>query len=833
MARTTHIRLSCLLLLVAAAAVAKVTVSGEGTVFVGEQVQLKLSSDAGRIQVRKVPNIPGVRWLNNGKPHHEQNSMTIINGRRTVAITAVLTFIATRPGKITMPSITVTDPSGTVKTKPRVIDVRKRQHQVPDRDSMIQMKVTYNGDLKPSPAVYLGQDVALEITLLIYQKINLDTRVFETTRHLYPTLSIDNAVQREFTDNNGQKTKIKAIADTVLIPEDPNLPGHRYHRIRYSTTVAALQTGVMGGEVSHKIPILESNSDWFARQRQWYGISAEVPPVKVLALPPDTGDAGRDIGLIGDWAVAAEVTPEAVTVGDDVTLRLRVAGLGNIEGLVAPRLDDKLAGFKVYPPEIVSQPRRHGHRSSGVIQWVLVPVNANARLPELKFATFNTTSGKWVSASLQPQLTIKPGAYSGNGGSPLVDDHDRGTPAAALEDKHKATDILHIKQQPGGHVQLPLWRNVQAPVTVMAVAAPLVYLLVLLLAAQREKLAGSTTFRRRREAQKRRGQVFRKVAKASASDLPEVIRTELVPYLLAMLDLPPGTTITELKGKLNDPELAMMIECAEVGGFMPGSDAEIDPGALLQRVRKLAAILLLPLLVITAGGSEATGTFAEATRAYEQDRVADAESIYRDLQQAQAGNAALLYNLGNCAFRKGEYGQAIVLYERARRLAPRDSDIVENLNFVRQQVNLPKIGTSDDPLSLVVNLRDKLRPDEWLLAAGVVWCLCWLAFGVNRWRHGGFRVVAIVFAVLCLVALWAHMAQIQSTYRTANGAGVIVMHNTPLHRQPRMNSTTAESTLDTGTYITIAEQRTEWVRIRIDEAEGWVRRAAVEQIWER
>jgi hypothetical protein len=367
----------------------------------------------------------------------------------------------------------------------------------------------------------------------------------------------------------------------------------------------------------------------------------------------------------------------------------------------------------------------------------------------------------------------------------------------------------------------------------MAIAAPLVYLLILLLAAQREKLAGSTTFRRRREAQKRRGQVFRKVAKASAGELPEVIRTELVPYLLAILDLPPGTTITELKEKLNDPELAVMIECAEVGGFMPGSDAEIDSGALLQRVRKLAAILLLPLLAITAGGSETVGTITEATRAYEQDRVADAESIYRDLQQAQTGNAALLYNLGNCAFRKGGYGHAIVFYERARRLAPRDSDIVENLNFVRQQVNLPKIGISDDPLSLVVNLRDKLRPDEWLLAAGVVWFLCWLAFGINRWRHGGFRVVAIVFAVLCLVALWAHMAQIQSTYRTANRAGVIVMHNTPLHRQPRMNSTTAEGTLDTGTYITIAEQRTEWVRIRIDEAEGWVRRAAVEQIWER
>lgn len=831
MARTTHIRLSCLLLLFAVAAFAKVTVSVESTVFVGEQVQLKFSSDAGRIQVRNVPNIPGVRWLNNRKPHQVQNSTVITNGRKTVTTTSVLVFIANRPGKIRIPSMTIIDPNGAAKTGPIVVDVRKSPIQAPVEDKLVQLKVAYNGNPKPPPAIYLGQDIDLEITLLIYEKVNYDRRMLWTERYAYPTISIENALQREFVQSNGGTARMTVAGDTVIIPEDPAEPGHRYDRVTFNVTIAALQSGVIGGVVTHRIPIARGNQ--WRRQQQFHPVTAEVPQVKVLPVPPDTGDAGQYIGLIGDWSVAVEVTPDTVTVGDDVTLALRVLGRGNIEGMAAPRLDDKLAGFKVYPPEITRQPRRLGYKSQGTIEWVLVPINANARLPELKFATFNTTSGKWISTSLQPQLTIKPGAHWSNGGTPLVDDHDRGPETAVLEDKHKATDILHIKQQPGAYVQLPLWRNVQAPVTIMAIAAPLVYLLILLLAAQREKLAGSTTFRRRREAQKRRGQVFRKVAKASAGELPEVIRTELVPYLLAMLDLPPGTTITELKEKLNDPELAVMIECAEVGGFMPGSDAEIDSGALLQRVRKLAAILLLPLLAITAGGSETVGTITEATRAYEQDRVADAESIYRDLQQAQTGNAALLYNLGNCAFRKGEYGHAIVFYERARRLAPRDSDIVENLNFVRQQVNLPKIGTSDDPLSLVVNLRDKLRPDEWLLAAGVVWFLCWLTFGINRWRHGGFRVVAIVFAVLCLVALWAHMAQIQSTYRTANRAGVIVMHNTPVHRQPRMNSTTAEGTLDTGTYITIAEQRTEWVRIRIDEAEGWVRRAAVEQIWER
>jgi len=831
MARTTHILFSCLLLVFAGAAFAKVTVTVESTVFVGEQVQLKFASDAGRIQVRNVPNVPGVRWLNNRQPQQVQNSTVITNGQKTVTTTSVLVFIANLPGKISIPSMTIIDPNGSVKTGPIVIDVRKAPIQAPVEGKLVQLKVAYNGNPDPPPAVYLGQDIDLEITLLIYEKVNYDRRMLWTERYAYPTISIDNALQREFVQSNGSTARMTVAGDTVIIPEDPAEPGHRYDRVTFNVTIAALQSGVIGGVVTHRIPIARGNQ--WRRQQQFHPVTAKVPQVKVLPVPPDTGDAGQYIGLIGDWSVAVEVTPETVTVGDDVTLALRVLGRGNIEGMAAPRLDDKLAGFKVYPPEITRQPRRLGYKSQGTIEWVLVPVNANARLPELKFATFNTTSGKWISTSLQPQLTIKPGAYSGSGGTPLVDDHDRGAEIAVVEDKHKATDILHIKQQPGAYVQLPLWRNVQAPVTIMAIAAPLVYLLVLLLAAQREKLAGSTTFRRRREAQKRRGQVFRKVAKAPASELPEVIRTELVPYLLAMLDLPPGMTITELKEKLNDPELATMIECAEVGGFMPGSDAKIDSGVLLQRVRKLAAILFLPLLAVTAIGSETIGTFAEATRAYEQDRVADAEKVYRDLERAQTGNAELLYNLGNCAFRKGEYGHAIVFYERARRLAPRDSDIFENLNFVRQQVNLPKIGTSDDPLSLVVNLRDKLRPDEWLLVAGVVWFLCWLAFGINRWRHGGFRGVAIVFAVLCLVSLWAHMAQVQSTYRTANSAGVIVMQNTPLHRQPRMTSTTAEGTLDAGTYITIAEQRTEWVRIRIDEAEGWVRRAAVEQIWER
>jgi tetratricopeptide (TPR) repeat protein len=53
-------------------------------------------------------------------------------------------------------------------------------------------------------------------------------------------------------------------------------------------------------------------------------------------------------------------------------------------------------------------------------------------------------------------------------------------------------------------------------------------------------------------------------------------------------------------------------------------------------------------------------------------------------------SAAALYDLGNAAARYGRPAEAILDYERARLLAPRDADIRANLHYVREQAGLPQ-----------------------------------------------------------------------------------------------------------------------------------------------
>jgi tetratricopeptide (TPR) repeat protein len=53
-------------------------------------------------------------------------------------------------------------------------------------------------------------------------------------------------------------------------------------------------------------------------------------------------------------------------------------------------------------------------------------------------------------------------------------------------------------------------------------------------------------------------------------------------------------------------------------------------------------------------------------------------------------SAAALYDLGNAAARAGRTAEAILDYERARLLAPRDADIRANLHYVREQAGLPQ-----------------------------------------------------------------------------------------------------------------------------------------------
>src|SRR5262245_42319698 len=83
---------------------------------------------------------------------------------------------------------------------------------------------------------------------------------------------------------------------------------------------------------------------------------------------------------------------------------------------------------------------------------------------------------------------------------------------------------------------------------------------------------------------------------------------------------------------------------------------------------------------------EAQKTFDEANQFYEKGEIDQAMTRYNSLAASGFSGAALYYHLGNGQYRPGERGKAVLWYERASRLAPRDSDVQFNLSLARSHI---------------------------------------------------------------------------------------------------------------------------------------------------
>ena len=75
--------------------------------------------------------------------------------------------------------------------------------------------------------------------------------------------------------------------------------------------------------------------------------------------------------------------------------------------------------------------------------------------------------------------------------------------------------------------------------------------------------------------------------------------------------------------------------------------------------------------------------FHEANSLYEKGDYANAVEHYAKIVDAGLESGALYYNIGNAFFKLGKPGYAILFYEKALRLIPRDGDLKANLAYAR------------------------------------------------------------------------------------------------------------------------------------------------------
>ena len=234
-----------------------------------------------------------------------------------------------------------------------------------------------------------------------------------------------------------------------------------------------------------------------------------------------------------------------------------------------------------------------------------------------------------------------------------------------------------------------------------------------------------------------------------------------------------------------------------------------------------------------AGESVEVAVYNEANDLYRNAQYAEAVEKYEQIVSMDVRSGDLFYNLGNSYFKLRRTGRAILWYERALRLFPRDRDIRANLRFANA-VKMDK----DLPENEYVLLRRILSlPHFFTVNELSVFCstlLFLIAAVVIVWIFRKFHFpVLLIFSeiVLGLLLVLGVASLSANVYRDDGLRTAIVM-------DPEVNAMSGPSedqtkvfVLHEGTKVWIERMEGAWVLIRLaNGAGGWIRSETVEEV---
>jgi tetratricopeptide (TPR) repeat protein len=255
---------------------------------------------------------------------------------------------------------------------------------------------------------------------------------------------------------------------------------------------------------------------------------------------------------------------------------------------------------------------------------------------------------------------------------------------------------------------------------------------------------------------------------------------------------------------------------------------------MIRPVPAIAVVMLCAAAVVpSARAASPEDTFDTACRAYEEGHWDAAADAFRSLLRYGLADARLEYNLANTEYKRGRLGEAILHYERARRLSPADPEIVANLAIARSK--LRDVVEDDDSagvLRAVRGMQDRLgvSTQAWLLVICV-----WLVAAILTWcgsRSGGFTPAwGWTLAGLLLVSIVLFLSW-RSTWSRLEGTprAVVLKPTVEALAGPGLNNTSL-FTLHEGITVTIESEREGWLQVSLPNGlTGWVVRDAAERI---
>ncbi len=215
---------------------------------------------------------------------------------------------------------------------------------------------------------------------------------------------------------------------------------------------------------------------------------------------------------------------------------------------------------------------------------------------------------------------------------------------------------------------------------------------------------------------------------------------------------------------------------------------------------------------------------------YEGGKYAEASRTYERIIERGIRNGHVYYNLGNAYYRQDQIGRAILAYERASRLMPRDVDLRSNLDLANERttdriaVDVPWFGRQALD-AVTVNQATAAATSAGFLASLA------LVFYLLATRPRTRSAAAYALLATSLVLLMAIGFMSIKIYDDLENRSGIVLNPAAVVRTSPDASSEPVFTLHEGAKVQLVEHRDEWTRIRLpDGKNGWLSREDLEGI---
>ncbi len=316
-----------------------------------------------------------------------------INSKTTVQNIASFVLTAPPPGPVRITPLTVTVDGMAYATNAVAFTVGK-----PGTTDKLKLSVTLS-----EQTCYVGQPVLLSVSWTLprdHDNMNIQVPIFQTQDFFFEDPELPGQVEGSTNSVHGvpvevfsQTRTINGVAaavvtfDKILIPK-----AHGSLSFEPVTASASLPVGRV------------RTNDFFQPFRTKYrrfSVNSQALRLDVKPLPTENQPEGF-YGLVGSYTISAQASPTDVSVGDPITLTLRIGGSPYLKPIHWPALEKVPAlaqNFRI-PSEKASPELLQGQKT--FVQTIRAKNSAVTEIPPIPLITFDPQTGSYRTVASEP-----------------------------------------------------------------------------------------------------------------------------------------------------------------------------------------------------------------------------------------------------------------------------------------------------------------------------------------------------------------------------------------------------------------------------------------------